>query len=409
LRLAVVSPFVDRRHGTERAVAELVDRLARQYGCQIHLYSERVEDLPLSDPYTLDGNENGKGAIYWHRIPYLPGPHLLRFISWIILNGAIRQSHRLLRGFAFDFILSPGINALKADIIIVHALFRRLQELARADGADHAQRAGFLRSLHRHAYYGLLASLERRTYSDRNVSLLAVSQRTAGLLERYFQRDHVPVIPNGVDTVQFSVAARLARRAEARRRRKLQNSDFVLLLIGNDWGVKGLPAVLRALAAVPELPLHLIVVGTDTVAPFRDMANRLGVLERCHWERPQDDAIDLYAAGDVYVSPTHEDSFGLPVAEAMACGLPVITSIFAGVAGQVHNGVDGFVLRDPDDVAALAQIFERLHRDTDFKNYIGEAAARSAQEWTWDRSASLLWANLNRIAYKHERPTGKRL
>jgi UDP-glucose:(heptosyl)LPS alpha-1,3-glucosyltransferase len=391
-------------------VAELVDRLAHQYDCQIHLYSERVEDLPLSDPYALNGSESGKGAIYWHRIPYLPGPHLLRFISWMLLNGAIRQSHRLLRGVSFDFILSPGINSLKADVIVVHALFRRLQELARADGANRARRLGFLRNLHRHAYYGLLANLERRAYSDRSVSVLAVSQRTAFLLERYFQRDHVPVIPNGVDTAQFSVPARLARRAEARRRRKLLPGDFVLLLIGNDWPVKGLPTVLKVLAAVPDLPLHLIVVGTDSVAPFRDMANRLGVLERCHWEHPQDDAVDLYAAADVYVSPTHEDSFALPVAEAMACGLPAITSVFAGVAGQVHNGVDGFVLRDPDDAAALTQMLERLHRDTDFRNYIGEAAARSAQEWTWDRSALLLWEHLNRIAYQHGRArTGKRL
>ena len=50
LRLAVVSPFVDRRHGTERALAELLERLAGDYGCEIHLYAQRVEDLHISDP-----------------------------------------------------------------------------------------------------------------------------------------------------------------------------------------------------------------------------------------------------------------------------------------------------------------------------------------------------------------------
>src|ERR1700721_3105912 len=48
LRLAVVSPFVDRRHGTERALAELLERLARNYGCEIHLFAERVEDLAVT-------------------------------------------------------------------------------------------------------------------------------------------------------------------------------------------------------------------------------------------------------------------------------------------------------------------------------------------------------------------------
>src|SRR5216684_4661430 len=50
LRLAVVSPFVDRRHGTERALAELLERLAGQEHCEIHLYAQRVEDLALAQP-----------------------------------------------------------------------------------------------------------------------------------------------------------------------------------------------------------------------------------------------------------------------------------------------------------------------------------------------------------------------
>src|SRR5580698_6420391 len=47
LRLAVVTPFVDRQHGTERAMAELLDRLRREHGCEIHLYAERIADLSV--------------------------------------------------------------------------------------------------------------------------------------------------------------------------------------------------------------------------------------------------------------------------------------------------------------------------------------------------------------------------
>src|ERR1700684_2555951 len=47
LRLAVVTPFIDRQHGTERALAELLDRLSREYACEIHLYAERVQDLAV--------------------------------------------------------------------------------------------------------------------------------------------------------------------------------------------------------------------------------------------------------------------------------------------------------------------------------------------------------------------------
>ena len=390
---------MDRRHGTERALAELLDRLARQYHCEIHLYSERVQDLPASDPSVPARAE--QGTIVWHRIPALPGPHLAKFTAWMILNTLVRFYHRLFRGLSFDLLLSPGINTWNADVIMVHALFHRLMELAHAHGEWHKTR--FLRSLHRRAYYRLLTALERWTYANRKVALLAVSHRTAGLLQRYFQREDVTIVPNGVDLGQFSVSARLARRPEARRRRKLQADDFVLLVIGNEWRVKGLPAILEAMAAVPHLPLRLIVVGNDVAAPFQAMAERLGVLPRCLWEAPQDDVTDAYAAADVYVSPSLEDSFALPVAEAMACGLPAITSSFAGVASRVHHGVDGFVLRDPHDTKALAQLLERLHRDADFRHCIEEAAARTAQDWSWDHSAAILWDVLHQTMARKTR------
>src|SRR5207245_1497396 len=66
-QLAVVSPFIDKRHGTERRVAECISRLADQY--EIHVYSMRVEDMDLS-------------KIVWHRIPLLPGPHLFNYLWW---------------------------------------------------------------------------------------------------------------------------------------------------------------------------------------------------------------------------------------------------------------------------------------------------------------------------------------
>lgn len=398
MRLAVVSPSVDRRHGTERALAELLDRLARPYHCEIHLYSERVEDLVLDDldaPKPVDG-----GAIFWRKVPSVSGPHLLRFLGWIVSNGFVRWSDRVFRGRSFDLVLSPGINCLNANVVIVHALFHRLQELSRDATDGTSAQTGFLRRLHRRAYYRLLTALERHVYSDRKVSLATVSQRTADLLAHYFQRSDVQVIPNGVDIKQFSVTARFANRDEARARRGFLKADFVLLLIGNDWRVKGVPAILAAIAAAPAIPLRLLVAGDDDPGAFRKAAEQLGIAKRCRWEGPRRDVIDLYAAADLYVSPSREDSFALPVAEAMACGLPVITSAFAGVSALVRNNIDGFVLRDPDDSHALVQLLEHLYADKALRDRIGQAAATAAQDWTWDRNAAEVWKLLNVTAGK---------
>src|SRR5258706_13556661 len=269
LRLAVVSPFIGRRHGTERALAELLERLARKEHCEIHVYGQRVEGLALDQPGVTHTQESG--LIIWHKVPSLPGPHLLQFLAWLFLNSIRRAWDRWVHGLRFDLVVSPGINCLDADVVIVHALFHRLQELALGERPNSAP-GQFLRRLHRRAYYALLAGLERRIYANPKVSLAAVSQRTAALLADYFHRQDVRVIPNGVNTAQFSPPARLALRAGARRRRAIQDTDFVLLLMGNDWRVKGLETVLRAMSSLRELPILVIAAGGDSPGSFRELA-----------------------------------------------------------------------------------------------------------------------------------------
>jgi len=398
LRLAVVSPFVDRRHGTERALAELLERLARTYHCEIHLYANRVEHLTVNHSGGVP--PPGTGGIFWHKVPSVPGPHVLQFLCWLCLNRLWRWGHTSFRGTSFDLLLSPGINCSDADVVIVHALFHRLRELAQEGAERTSLGIGLLSRIHRRAYYAFLTFLERRIYTNSKVSLAAVSQRTAGLLAGYFHRQDVRVIPNAVDTTQFSSAIRLSRRLDVRLRRNFQEGDLVLLLIGNDWDNKGLSTILETLPKLADLPLKLLVVGNDDVSSWRRVTSRLGVLDRCNWETACPDILDAYAAADVYVSPSREDSFGMPVAEAMACGLPVVTSAFAGVSSLLHDGTDGFVLQDPRDTETLAKLLRMLFDQRELRSRVGEAAAKTVLEWTWDRNAAKVWDLLKEVSAK---------
>ena len=402
MRLAVVSPFVDRRHGTERALAELLERLASKERCEIHLYAQRVDALSVVQAGVP--HPHASGVIIWHKVPSIPGPHLLQFLAWLILNSISRMWGRWFQGLRFDLVVSPGINCLDASVVIVNALFHRLQELAREEIHDLGKPV-FLRRFHRRIYYALLARLERHIYADPAVSLVAVSQRTAALLDDYFHRQNVRVVPNGVDVAQFSPSARLALRVQARSRRNIPQSGFVLLLIGNDWRVKGLETVLRAVSALRELPILVIAAGDDSPDFFRQTANALGILDRCRFEPSCQDVLDFYAAADLYVSPSREDSFALPVAEAMACGLPVITSMHAGVSELIHDGIDGFILRQGDDSQALAQLLNRLRTDEVVRANVGAAAAKAALQWTWDRNAADIWEVVKDVARKKTLPS----
>jgi UDP-glucose:(heptosyl)LPS alpha-1,3-glucosyltransferase len=112
------------------------------------------------------------------------------------------------------------------------------------------------------------------------------------------------------------------------------------------------------------------------------------------------DILDAYAASDLYVSPSLEDSFGMPVAEAMACGLPAITSIFAGVSSLLHDGVDSLILSAPHDAKTLATMIRTLYRQAEWRSRMGQTAAKTALAWTWDRNANDVWELLRAAASK---------
>jgi glycosyltransferase involved in cell wall biosynthesis len=391
LRLAVVSPFVDRQHGTERALAELLEGLAFQHNCKIHLYSERIEGLRLQQSETAD--PTASGSITWHKIPSLGGPHLVQFLAWVLLNTLYRVWDKKIGGLKFDAILSPGINCFDADFVIVHALFHKLKELSE-HRVSTTSSVGFLKRWHRNAYYRLLSALERRIYSNPSVQLATVSERTRALISGLFHRPDVALIPNAVNSQEFSPEIRQAGRAEARKQRGYSESDLVLLFIGNDWGVKGLPCLLEALRDAATGSLRLLAVGSEDPSQYIEKAKQWGIERRIQFDSPKKNVLDLYAAADVYVSPSLEDSFGLPVLEAMACGLPVVTSPLAGVSEVVSNGIDGIVMQDPKDAQELKEVLEELAVDAEHRQKIGTAGAVRARRCSWEQNSAMVYSLL---------------
>ena len=97
------------------------------------------------------------------------------------------------------------------------------------------------------------------------------------------------------------------------------------------------------------------------------------------------------------MQPTFYDSFGLTVLEAAACGLPVVTTQFAGVSELISDGTDGYVLPDPADDAALAERLRKLS-DPAVRRAIGGAARRLAEQHTFARNCQQIAALYREIA-----------
>ena len=126
-RIAVVSPFLDKQHGTERALSEQAERLARDYGYEVHLYSQRVEDVGGVQEYRgRKGEAREPGRIWWHRVSEAPGPHVGKFLWWMRANERRRKKDESEQGLKHDLVYSPGINCRDADAILVHVVFAEL-------------------------------------------------------------------------------------------------------------------------------------------------------------------------------------------------------------------------------------------------------------------------------------------
>jgi UDP-glucose:(heptosyl)LPS alpha-1,3-glucosyltransferase len=174
--------------------------------------------------------------------------------------------------------------------------------------------------------------------------------------------------------------------------------DFALLLIGNDWRTKGLAALLQSLSFIRELPWKLLVVGRDVRDPYDKMIRDYGIANRVIFLPPSPNVMQFYAAADAYVGPSLEDAYGLPIIEAMACGLPVVASSRAGAHEIITNGSDGIILRDPQNVEELAAALRSLITNPSLCAQLGERATRTAQTHTWDRNAQRTWEWLNEVA-----------
>lgn len=373
-RIAVVSPFLDKQHGTERCVLEQLDALAGKF--EFHIYSSRVDDLDLK-------------KVVWHRVPAIPGPLLIKFIWFFCANRMSRWFDRTFRKLASDLTFSPGINCFDADLIAVHIVFAEFRQRVQKALQFPLNPTGFWPTLlHRRMFYRLIIFLERRIYVRPDLPLVAVSGKVREDLRHFYGRaTGVCVIYNGIDCRKFSPAIRRSLREQARNSMGYSPSDFVLLIVGNDWMKKGLSCLLKAVAPVQQNNLKIAVAGKDELLPFRSLLAHQGLASAVQFFPLRPDPETYYAAADIYVGPSLEDAFALPPLEAMACGVPAIVSRQAGVSEVITHGVDGYILENAQDDKTLAELILKLYQDAPLRQRLGEKAAETARQYTWDRSA----------------------
>jgi UDP-glucose:(heptosyl)LPS alpha-1,3-glucosyltransferase len=211
------------------------------------------------------------------------------------------------------------------------------------------------------AFHRAILRLERALFaSPRLKAVIANSTMVADEIVRHFRfpRERIHLVPNGIELSRFRPGARDQYRAALRERLGTAPDRPVALLVGSGYARKGLATALKALA-LSRSRAELWVVGRDKrPQKFKQLAERLGIGASLKLFGPQSDPLPYYAAADVLILPSIYDPFPSTVLEALATGLPVVTSTGCG-AREVARRLDPGLVCDALDFDGTAAALNR--------------------------------------------------
>jgi UDP-glucose:(heptosyl)LPS alpha-1,3-glucosyltransferase len=349
-------------------IADLARRLAADRH-EVHLFACRWDPAALP-PSTI-----------YHPLSAARGPRFLRpWLFGMACRLALRE-HLDLVSIGFDKtwgldILYPlgGLHAAS----VAHNLRKHrrpwIRTLARlVKGADLAH----------HAF----SRLERRQYLGSDRPLVVANSR---MVQRHFQEYYgipttaVRVVHSACDPARFVEDDRPARRQAFREQWGLGPNEPVAAFVAMNCRLKGLEPLLHAVRRLPaEMPFRLLVAGNPRTSRWERLARRLGIADRVRFIGYCADTRNCYFAADFLVHPTFYDPCSLVVLEAMACGLPVITTRCNGASELFSEPAEGYVVDDPHDDERLAWCIEQL-LDPKRRLAAGQSARRRAAQWTFD-------------------------
>jgi UDP-glucose:(heptosyl)LPS alpha-1,3-glucosyltransferase len=367
--------------GAERYVANLARGLS-DLGHEVHVYANewkvdnkcKMQDArcKIKDKEYL-GSKNA-GKIIFHRVPIIKGLSFLEALSFAV------NSKRLLKRERFD---------------IIHSCERTIyQDVYRAGEGCHKEwllRRAKVESplktmlVRLNPLHWTLLLLERKLFRANNLHVIANSRKRKEEIVRHYgvPDSKVKVIYTGLDSCWFANHDRAAYRRQIMKEYDLSNGDQILLFVGSGFKIKGLSYAIRALAATNRADLKLLVVGKGSRRKPMRLCRKLGVDSQVIFVGTTSQIEKFYSASDIFILPSVYEVFSSACLEAMACGLPIVTTKINGASEVIEAGRNGYVVETPWDIDALCRAIKNsldLNRDR-----ISEVNKDILADFSWEK------------------------
>jgi UDP-glucose:(heptosyl)LPS alpha-1,3-glucosyltransferase len=361
MKVALSFPGVHRRAGVERVAAECARFLARQ-GHEVDVFTNDFEDPGLPN-------------VHLKYVPMTKKPAFMRPISFY------RSASKMLRPEGYDAIGSFGAECPCGGVYWAQSVYRAWLEYAKQFRPPMSL-ARWKQRLN--PSNPVLLAMESNHFRKRKYrKVIALSPEVKADLKRFYSvpDEDVVVLANGFAPEEFNPQRSRSRRAEMRARLGYVDSDRVVVFAANELERKGFGPLMRAMARLNYSNAKLLVVGRVKPDAYVAEMQQLKMSDRVQFVGSTPDVAAYYAAADIFALPTQYEAWGLVIIEAMACGLPVLTSRLAGAAIAVHEGHNGLLLDAPADSDEIAAKLKML---LDGEHDAFEAIGESVMQFTWD-------------------------
>ena len=218
--------------------------------------------------------------------------------------------------------------------------------------------------------------------------IVAVSSVTAKDVTQILDIEpaRISVIPNAVEAVFQPLPKEQAE--SCRQKYGISPETVCLLNVGSNHPRKNLSMVLKVIDTLQQrgLSMHLWKVGADFTDEQKAFIQNQGLENHVSYLGKPDKStlIQIYNAADMLIAPSLHEGFGITLLEAMACGIPVITSKVSAMPEVVG---DAGVLVEPTDCQAIADAVLHIHNHPDFYQELVNKGFKRVKSFTWEKTA----------------------
>ena len=233
-----------------------------------------------------------------------------------------------------------------------------------------------------------LLQLEESLFGKRNAKrVIAASQMVANeIADLYgYPADKIDLVRNGVPLDKFRFDPRL--REKCRADLNLKPDHIALLFAGSGWERKGLLFAVEAMALCKNPKLRLLVAGRGDARPYKTTPLRFWREDPVQFLGEVADLMPAYAAADIFILPTIYDPFSNACLEALACGLPVITTRSNGFSETIEDRIHGSIVDDPSNLIGLRDAI-RFWSDPSRRDAARVANTRRASQFNISKNVS---------------------